>query len=284
MDMIKTSEFINNYTDKLEELSESQLNILKQIMLESIDIDYNVEDRFDYILEFVSNISDEEAKLFDFVNGETVMESILDEIKRTNDVKTVAKKAKEKILDIKITEEVKETEVPLLSIVSEAMTDLLGIKGFEEIPVGMFFDIINECKNAEIKTNTIEDVVSSIKEYIKENLLDLNKDDYLGETVKEFLNDYKNLDDLLNELNSVNETILENIEDEIHREIFEKGSKCTDLIKIKESIDSKEIVENLKAKKTIKFMESIKENLSNLSEEKEMQIIFIPGLIDKILQ
>jgi len=252
MNFTEIVEMVEKFEEKLEGLSESKLDLVEKMLIESTDVEFDVGYYFDHIVEFVNSYSDEQAEIIkENIDGVKVLEIVLEaSIKNGGDIEEVINEAKEQLAQIEIeadkiveNEEAdsEETAVPLLSIVSSTLTEMLGEEAVEELPAEMVFDIANATLDLDFDDSLFEseeiDAVAIISERLQEALengeIDFDTEDYEGETLSEFLADYEDMNDLLSEMEKVNDEVLAEATDEEGAELLRKAKEATTLIEAK---------------------------------------------------
>ncbi len=246
MEFVEIVETVESIEKKIETLSDAKLGLLEALLIEGTDTSFDVAHHIDFLVEFVETYSDENAVLItESVDCGEVLDIILESArKHTDDRETFISEAIEKVSNIDITlveEEVETTSVTLLSIVTNTLTEMLGEETVENMPAEMVFDIVESAKDLDLSDNVVDmDMVSLVEEIslkleeaIKDGTIDLDSDDYTGETLSEFLNDYTDTDDFLTEMASVNEEILAESDDVDGVRIMLKAKSASILVEAK---------------------------------------------------
>lgn len=233
---------------KLGTLSEAQLGLLETILTEGTDTSFDVTHHMDYLVEFVKAQTDENAEIIaETVDGGEILNVILESVRKNpNDMDLFITEAIEAMgninIDTSMVEDDSETaSVTLLSVVTNTLTEMLGEKVVEELPAEMVFDLVEEAKSLNISEDAsemslvelVEEISTKLEEAISEGKIDLDSDDYVGETLAEFLDDYTDIDDLLEEMAKVNEEILSESEDQDAAELMRKAKTATTLVEAK---------------------------------------------------
>jgi len=245
MKFVEIVETVENIESKLSTLSESKLDLLEVILEEGSDIEFDIQHHIDYLVEFVETQTDENAKIIaETVNGGEILNIILESLrKNTTDTDAALAEAVELVgeIDIKLLEEDESASVTLLSIVTNTLTEMLGEETVEALPAEMVFDIVEESKELDLVDNAdelnlvdlVEEISTKLETAINEGEIDLDSDDYEGETLEEFLNDYDDIEDLLEEMEQVNEGILAESDDEAGANLMRKAKEATTLVEAK---------------------------------------------------
>ncbi len=246
MKFVEIVETVENIETKLSTLSESKLDLIEVILEEGSEVEFDVAHHIDYLVEFVETQTDENAEIIaETVNGGEVLEIILESLrKNTSDTATALTEAVEAIgeIEIELMEEDDEmASVTLLSVVTNTLTEMLGEETVEALPAEMVFDIVEEAKELDLSDEAadmdlvelVEEISTKLETAINEGIVDLDSEDYEGETLEEFLNDYSDTEDLLEEMAQVNEEILSESEDEAGAELMRKAKEATTLVEAK---------------------------------------------------
>ena len=245
MKFIEIVETVESIETKLSALSEAKLALLETILEEGAETQFDVEYHIDYLVEFIESQSDENATtIAESVNGGQVLDIILEAArKHTNDKESFIVEAVEKVgnIDITLIEEGNTASVTLLSVVTNTLTEMLGESVVEGMPAEMVFDIVESAKELELvegaETLTlvelVEEISTKLERAIKSGAIDVDSDDYVGETLSEFLNDYTDTEDLLEEMAQVNEDILSESIDIQGANLMRKAKAATTLIEAK---------------------------------------------------
>jgi len=245
MKFVEIVETVESIEAKFATLSESKLDLLEVILEEGSEIEFDITHYMDYLVEFVDSQSDENAEIIaETVNGGAVLEIILEAVRKNSNHPEAIVEAMEEIgnIDIKLLEEDEETvSVTLLSVVTNTLTEMLGEETVENLPAEMVFDIVEAAKDLDLDDSIadldlvelVEAISSELETAINEGIIDLDSEDYEGETLEEFLNDYADTEDLLEEMAQVNEEILSESEDEAGANLMRKAKEATSLLEAK---------------------------------------------------
>ena len=247
MKFVEIVETVENIETKLSTLSESKLDLLEVILEEGSEIEFDVTHHIDYLVEFVETQTDSNATIIaETVNGGEVLNIILESLrKNTTDTKAALTEAVELVgeIDIKVLaeDEAEDASVTLLSVVTNTLTEMLGEEAVEALPAEMVFDIVEAAKELDLVDNAdelnlidlVEEISTKLETAINEGTIDLDSDDYEGETLEEFLNDYEDTEDLLEEMTKVTEEILSESEDEDGANLMRKAKEATTLVEAK---------------------------------------------------
>lgn len=220
MKFVEIVEIVEDIESRLESLSEAKLGLLEAMFTEG-ETTFDVENHIDYLVEFVDSYSDENALIIsESIDCGKVLNIVLDSVRNnTTDTKAFIAEAAEAVgnIDINLLEEDENTSsVTLLSVVTNTLTEMLGEDAVEKMPAEMVFDIAEAAKNLDVSDDSanmnlvslVGEISSKLKTAITEGSIDLDTDDYDGETLSEFLDDYEDTADLLNEMSQVTDTIL----------------------------------------------------------------------------
>lgn len=246
MKFVEIVETVESIENKLGTLSEAKLGLLETILTEGAETQFDIVHHIDYLVEFVEAQSDTQAEIIaETVNGGEVLDIILESARRnTDDTESFLAEAIEEVgnIDIKLVEEDTETaSVTLLSIVTNTLTEMLGEEAVEALPAEMVFDIVEEAKNLDLSDDAadmdivslVEEISTKLEEAINEGEIDFDSEDYEGETLSEFLEDYSDTEDLLEEMAQVNDEILAEAEDQDGAELMRKAKEATTLVEAK---------------------------------------------------
>jgi len=249
MKFVEIVETVESIESKLDTLSEAKLELLETILEEGADIEFDTVHHMDYLIEFVDAHTDDNATVIaESVDCGTVLETILESARKNpTDIETFIAEAIEAAGEIEIAELDDETEtasVTLLSIVTNTLTEMLGEEAVEALPAEMVFDIVSEAKDLDISDDAtdmnlvelVEEISTKLETAISEGVIDLDSEDYETETLAEFLNDYADTEDLLEEMAQVNEEILAESEDEAGADLMRKAKEATTIVEAKMEI------------------------------------------------
>ena len=199
----------------------------------------------DTLVEFVDAQTDENATIIaETVSGAEVLDIILEAVRKNSNTAEALTEAQENIenIEIELMEEDDEmASVTLLSVVTNTLTEMLGEEAVEALPAEMVFDIVEEAKELDLSDDAadmdlvelVEEISTELETAINEGTIDLDSEDYEGETLEEFLNDYEDTEDLLEEMSEVNEEILSESEDEAGADLMRKAKEATTLVEAK---------------------------------------------------
>jgi hypothetical protein len=284
MNFIEIVETIDLVENKLSDLSGAELNLVTAIIAEG-NTAFDVVHHLDFIVEYATSQSDENAKLIvESVDCGKILDIILESARKhpTNTDKYLAEaiaSINEIELDVEeiITEEVETPSVTLLSIVTNTLTDILGEATVETLPAEMVFDIVESTKDLEMGeeadklelTDLIETITENLKVALSDGTIDFDSDDYEGETLSEFLDDYTDLEDLLEEMTQVNEEVLAESTDEAAKTLLLKAKEATTMVEGFVEAPSKDIEairESVKKQKAINEAVISEEDVLSVSE------------------
>ena len=258
MNFIEIVETIDLVENKLSDLSGAELNLVTAIIAEG-NTEFDVVHHLDFIVEYATSQSDENAELIvETVDCGKILDIILESARKhpTNNDKYLATTiASVNEIDLGVEEVIAEAEeapaVTLLSVVTNTLTDILGEATVEALPAEMIFDIVEATKELEMGeeadslelTDLIETISTSLKEALEDGTIDFDSDDYEGETLSEFLNDYSDLEDLLEEMAQVNEEVLAESTDTVAVRLLLKAKEATTMVEGKTTTTSTENIE-----------------------------------------
>lgn len=245
MNFIEIVETIDLVENKLSELSGTELNLVTSIIAEG-NTEFDVVHHLDFIVEYVTSQTEENAQLIvEAVDCGKVLDIILESArKHPTDTKKFLESTIASVNNIDleveaIEESTEETQsVTLLSVVTNTLTDMLGEATVEALPAEMVFDIVESAKDLEMGeeasalelTDLIEVISTNLKEALEDGSIDFDSDDYEGETLSEFLNDYTDLEDLLSEMAQVTEEVLAESTDENAKRLLLKAKNSTTMV------------------------------------------------------
>ncbi len=245
MKFVEIVETVESIEAKLSNLSESKLVLLETILNEGVDLTFDVVHHMDYLVEFVEAQSDVNAEvLVETTNGGEILTVILDAARKNpNDLKLFISEAVEAVgnIDIQLLEDNATASVTLLSVVTNVLTEMLGEQTVENMPAEMVFDIVEATKNLDLSDDTktmnlvslIEEISTKLVDAINESEIDFDSDNYVGESLFEFLADYNDTDDLLMEMSEVNDVILSESTDKDGARLMRKAKAATTLVEAK---------------------------------------------------
>jgi len=244
MKFVEIVETVESIERKLSTLSESKLDLM-EVILEEGNTDFDIAHNIDTLVEFVDAQTDENATIIaETVSGAEVLDIILEAVRKNSNTAEALTEAQENIenIEIELMEEDDEmASVTLLSVVTNTLTEMLGEEAVEALPAEMVFDIVEEAKELDLSDDAadmdlvelVEEISTELETAINEGTIDLDSEDYEGETLEEFLNDYEDTEDLLEEMSEVNEEILSESEDEAGADLMRKAKEATTLVEAK---------------------------------------------------
>ena len=243
MNFVEIVETVEDIETKMVDLSEEKLGLLKAVLVEGSEIEFDVVHHIDHLVEFVDSYSDAQAQtIVESVDCGKVLTIVLESVrKHASDAEAVITEAVEAVgnMDVELSEEMSETvSVSLLSVVSNVLTEMTGEEAVEGMPAEMVFDIVNEAKKLDLSDDAadldIETLVSEISTKLEEAIIsgdiDLDTDDYEGETLAEFLADYENTEYLMEEMSKVSEEVLAESDDADGVRLLTKAKEATVLL------------------------------------------------------
>jgi hypothetical protein len=235
-------ELVEAVEEKLGWLTEGQLDLFEALIVEGVGTKFDFMYHLDYLTDFVSAYSDENAKtISESVDCGEVLNVVLDASRThaTNNSRFISEALRQVgEIDIELDDDEETEHVTLLSVVTSALTEMLGEEAVEDMPAEMVFDIVNEVKQLDISDDADEldlvELVNHISEALKEAIhdgdIDFDTDDYEGETLAEFLDDYVDTDDLLEEMTKVTGRILAESEDRDAARLMKKAKEASMLV------------------------------------------------------
>lgn len=243
MKFVEIVELVDDIESRIEDLSEAKLGLLEAIFTEGVT-SFDVDSHIDYLVEFVESYSDEDAQIItETVDCGKVLDVILESVR--NNASEFMVEATEGVgnIDIDLLEEDSDdtANVTLLSVVTNTLTEMFGEDVVEEMPAEMVFDIVESAKELDLSDTSaemdvvslVEEISSKLTEAITSGVIDLDTDDYEGETLSEFLNDYEDTEDLMEEMDKVNDEILSESEDEDGVRLMRKAKEATVMFEAK---------------------------------------------------
>jgi hypothetical protein len=259
MKFVEIVEMVSDIESKCEHLTDAKLELLEAILTEGSETSFDLMHHIDYLVEFVSAYSDKNARtITESVNCGKVLDVVLQAVQRnTRDMNAFVTEALNGVGEIDVELSQDETKsVTLLSIVTNALTEMYGISEVENMPAEMIFDIVNEVKNLKINDETdemdlseiVEEISEALKSAIRDGSIDFDTDNYTGETLSEFLDDYTDTADLLEEMAKVNEETLSESKDKDGVRLMKKAKDASMLIESKYKNCAKGDVECMKKK------------------------------------
>jgi len=247
MNFVELVEMTEQLETTLNVLNEKQIGFFKKILEEGNEIEFDILHSVDLLVEYVQSYQDDEIDIIvEAVDGLDILTILLEELqKNASDKELVLKESKQRIDDIELDLEIEEESetFTLLSIVTNVLTEMVGEETVENMPAEMVFDIINETKNLDIDIviddmsmiEVVENVSTQIKTSLQEGLIDFDSSDYDCESLKEFLSDYSDMDDLLEEMKQVNEEVLSESMDLDAARLLLKSKQAMSLIETKKT-------------------------------------------------
>ena len=243
MNFVEIVETVEDIETKMVDLSEEKLGLLKAVLVEGSEIEFDVVHHIDHLVGFVDSYSDGQAQaITESVDCGKVLNIVLESVrKNASDAEVVLSEAVEAVgdMDLETVDGDSETvSVSLLSVVSNVLTEMTGEEAVEGMPAEMVFDIVNEAKKLDLSDDAadldIETLVSEISTKLEEAIIsgdiDLDTDDYEGETLAEFLADYENTEYLMEEMSKVSEEVLAESDDADGVRLLTKAKEATVLL------------------------------------------------------
>ncbi len=243
MKFIEIVETVDGIESKLETLSDAKLGLVEAMLVEGAETEFDVVNHLDYIVAFADSYSDESAEtITETVDCGKVLNVVLDAArKHSKNTEAFIAEAVEATgeIDIQLLEEDEKTgSVTLLSVVTNKLTEMFGEEAVEAMPAEMVFDITEAAKNLDISDDSskldlvelVEEISTKLEESIKSGDIDLDTEDYEGETLAEFLNDYTDTEDLLNEMAQVTDEVLAESTNEDASRLLAKAKSSTILV------------------------------------------------------
>lgn len=248
MKFVEIVETIESIETKLGTLSEAKLGLLETILEEGTDIEFDAVHYMDYLVEFVNAHSDENAEIIaETVNGGEILSIIMETVRKNpTDMTAFVTESVTMVenLDITLLEEDTSEEsssVTLLSVVTNTLTEMMGEEAVENMPAAMVFDIVEASKELDLSDDLasmslvemVEEISTKLEEAIQDGTIDLDTADYTSESLMEFLADYSDTEDLLEEMAQINDEILAEAEDEEGAELMRKAKSATVMLEAK---------------------------------------------------
>jgi hypothetical protein len=243
MKFIEIVETVDGIESKLESLSEAKLGLLEAILTEGVETSFDVVNHLDYLVAYVNSYSDKAATtISETVDCGKVLNIVLESArKHTTDTSAFITEAQASTgeIDIQLLEEDTKTgSVTLLSVVTNTLTEMFGESAVETMPAEMVFDIVESTKSLDISDDSskmdlvalVEEISTQLESSIKEGKIDLDTDDYTGETLAEFLNDYSDTEDLLSEMAQVTDEVLAESTNEDASRLLAKAKAATIMV------------------------------------------------------
>lgn len=246
MNFIEIVETVEGIESKLESLSDAKLGLIESMIIEGADTSFDVVSHLDYLVEFVESYSDEQAEtISETVDCGKILDIVLESArKHTSDAETFITEAKHTVgeIDIQLLEEDATTSsVTLLSVVTNKLTEMFGESTVEQMPSEMVFDIVEATKELDISDDSseldlvslVEEISSKLESAIKEGQIDFDTSEYECETLEEFLSDYSDTEDLLEEMSKITDEVLSESENEDAVRLLSKAKSSTVLVEAK---------------------------------------------------
>jgi hypothetical protein len=273
MNFIEIVETIDLVENKLTNLTPAKLKLVTAILSEGAT-EFDVVHHLDFIIEYVASQTEDNAQLIaEAIDCSMVLDIILESARKypTNTEKfleSTISNVNDIDVNVEASEELTESQsVTLLSVVTNTLTDILGEATVEALPAEMVFDIVESTKDLEMGeeadklelTELIEVISENLKEALADATIDYDSDDYEGETLSEFLNDYTDLEDLLEEMEQVTEEVLAESTDEAAKKLLLKAKEATAMLSgtITTEVDVEAIRESAKNEKKNLMVESV---------------------------
>lgn len=245
---MKFTELVDSVSDiesKLSTLNDSQLNLLESMLASGTDIKFDIESRLDHLVAFVDNFDTTQADtIVESVDCGEVLKLVLNEADNNRDD-----------MDAFLTESINavgeldtidntipaSNGIPLLSVVTNVLSEMLGESTVEKIPVEMIFDIVADSQNLSMPDEStdynlpqlVEAISTSLKDAITRGVIDRDTANYSGETLYEFLDDYHDTADLLTEMQQVTDEKLNESSNRDAARILRKARSATILVESK---------------------------------------------------
>jgi hypothetical protein len=237
--LVEFKEFVE---ELLQNMNEDKLTLVENI-IENLDDDVDASQYIEYVSKIVENLSDDEAEvILENVDDMSVIaDKIVESVaKNINNEEAIINEAREMIMDIDVNddllneneeeeiEETEELELPILPVLISVLSEMLGEEVVEELPLNMVLDIYEELKDVEIDIDedaTILEKISAIKEALEEAIenkeIDLDTDDYDGETVGEFLEQFENIDEMVESI--LNDDVILESEEDYYKDVLKES-------------------------------------------------------------
>lgn len=296
MKFIEIVETVEDIEYKIETLSETKLGLLEIILEEGSDHEFDIINHIGYLVEFIDSYSDENAKMIaESVDGGEVLHSVLESLKmNSTDMDEFINEAVEAVGEIDIELEDEETaSVTLLSVVTNTLTEMLGEETVENMPAEMVFDIVESTKELDISENAdeldiislVEEISTKLEESIKDGSIDLDTEDYEGETLAEFLDDYSDTEDLLEEMAEVTDELLAESENEDNARLMGKAKEATIMLEAAERCKKGDIdCMKKKAKAAKEWFKKHNMHGTDFNPKEIKNVTKVPGKLGKILK
>jgi len=221
MNFVEIVDTVDEVEAKLDSLSLEKIELVEAILTEGSEIEFDSIHHLDHLISFVDSYTDAQATtIVESVDCGKVLEIILDSVrKHASDADTIITEAVKNVgeMDVEMLEgESDRVSLPLLSVVTNVLTEMTSEETVEGMPVEMIFDIVNEAKELDLpdsfKDLSIEPLLQGIsgllKEAIKSGKIEFDTADYEEKTLSEFLADYENTGDLLEEMAKITGELL----------------------------------------------------------------------------
>ena len=271
MNFVEIVETVEDIETKMVDLSEEKLGLLKAVLVEGSEIEFDVVHHIDHLVGFVDSYSDGQAQaITESVDCGKVLNIVLESVrKNASDAEVVLSEAVEAVgdMDLETVDGDSETvSVSLLSVVSNVLTEMTGEEAVEGMPAEMVFDIVNEAKKLDLSDDAadldIETLVSEISTKLEEAIIsgdiDLDTDDYEGETLAEFLADYENTEYLMEEMSKVSEEVLAESDDADGVRLLTKAKEATIMLEAQSvKSEAKGLEKNIEPTSTTKDVVSV---------------------------
>jgi len=274
----KIVDLVDEIEKKFSGLTDSQLGLVESMLEEGADREFDLIHHLDYLVEFVSAYNDNNSEIIaESVDCGEVLDAVLDSArKNSRDMATFISEAMTSIGELDtLVEEGEKTNVTLLSVVTNTLTEMLGEEAVEQLPAEMVFDIVKEAKNLDISDDTasmslsemVEEISDALKEAITSGEIDFDSDDYVGETLEEFLDDYEDVEDLLTEMEQITNDVLRESVDRDGARLMKKAKEATALVESECEGSIRQRLSCIKRKtKAAKKWFTKQENISKWSE------------------
>lgn len=235
-------ELVETVESALGSLNEGQLDLFEAMVLEGADTKFDFVHHLDYLVDFVSSYSEENAlTIAESADCGEVLSRVLDASRMysSNNGKFLSEAIRQVgEIDVDGYDEDSSSSVTLLSVVTSKLTEMLGESEVEAMPAEMIFDIVNETKYLDISDDAedmelpelVNEISDALEEAIRDGSIDFDTEDYVGETLAEFLDDYEDTDDLLEEMTKVTGRILAEASDEDGARLMKKAKEATMLL------------------------------------------------------
>lgn len=213
MDFVEIVQTVEEIEDKVATLSHTKLGLLEALLHEGVDIEFDVVNHLDYLVSFIESCTDDNAAtITETVDCEKVLNIILESArKNTIDQHAFLTEVNLGVGDLDLVESVETNEtvrLPLLSVVASTLTNMLGEETVEQLPAEMIFDVVASAKELysdDVSEDMniealVEHIASLLSTAIHDNVIDLDTNDYSGDTLEEFLEPFGSLNEMIEEL------------------------------------------------------------------------------------